>query len=59
MKTYNRETDGTTYYFKNGLLYGAPTNTDGSFDEENEIAVSEYAEPLTNEEVADIEANLK
>jgi hypothetical protein len=54
MKTYFRETDGYTYYIKNGVLYGAPTLQSGEYEVENEIAVVDFAEKLTIEDQAEI-----
>lgn len=58
MKTYYRNADGHTYYFKDGELFGAPTFQDGTYDEEAEIAVDDFAEPLTNAEREEITDHL-
>jgi hypothetical protein len=57
---YNNDTDGTTYYHIDGVLYGHPTNKDEtcSFDDNIEIAVDDYAEPISNTERNKIEKAL-
>lgn len=55
-KSYHREADGHTYYFRNRVLVGHPTNADGScdFDPDVEIAVEDFSAPLLDEEVVEI-----
>ncbi len=60
LKSYNREEDGTTYYYRDDVLMGHPTNKDGTcdFDPYTEIAVTDYAEPLTENEINEIKTQL-
>lgn len=58
MKTYYREADGHTYYFKGEDLYGTPTHTDGTWDEDCEIPVEDFDMPLTEAERLEIETAL-
>lgn len=39
---YNREIDGTTYFWKDGDVHGAPTNADGTYDPEDATNVWDY-----------------
>lgn len=57
MKTYPGP-HGYTYYRKDGTLYGAPTLQDGGFQEDAEIPVADFAEPLMADQLADIEQAL-
>lgn len=57
MKTYNGPY-GHTYYYKNGELFGAPSLMEGGYEEDAEIAVEDFAEPLTEEEMSEVKKNL-
>lgn len=59
MKSYRREKDGTTYYYRK-ILVGHPTNADGTcdFDKDVEVEVDAYAEPLTKDEINQITKKL-
>lgn len=57
MKTY--ELNGYTYYFKDGILMASPSLANGEHDEENEMPVEDFEEPLTKEELAGVKSNLK
>ena len=41
---------GYSYYIFNGELHACPTNADGSLDEENDLPVSDFAEPISEPE---------
>jgi len=60
MKYFNRKEDGTTYYYIKGVLFGHPTNADGTcdIDDDMECEVGDYLEPLTKEEIQAIEKEL-
>ena len=60
MKSYNREKDGTTYYYLNEMLVGHPTNADGTcdFSDMAYTPVEDYAEPLAEQEIKEIEDKL-
>lgn len=50
--------DGYTYYWKGDVLYGCPTFKGGKPDLDNELPVSDFAEPLTIFEKAYIKSQL-
>lgn len=56
--SYFYETDGSTYYRRNDVLYGAPTSKEGGVHWDQETRVSEYDEPLTEDEIASISDQL-
>ncbi len=58
MKTYDGFY-GYTYYYKNGVLKASPTFADGGFDQESEMDVSDFEEPLTEAEMEEVITNLK
>lgn len=55
---YNRESDGTTYFYINDALWSAPTFASGGADYENMVAVSDFDEPLFHKEIDEINAAL-
>ncbi len=59
MEKYYNKTDGHTYYYKEGILYGAPTFNTGIVDIDNEMPVSEFHIALEKEELVKIENALK
>jgi len=58
-KYLNRDKDGSSYYYKKGVLYGCPTLVGGIPDYDAETPVEDYAEPLSEEEISQIKECLK
>jgi len=59
MKTYFKEDGGITFYKKDGILFGAPTNLDGSYVESEELSINEFDVRLSKIEIEEIEAHLE
>jgi len=60
-KHYNGVYGHTYYYNREGVLFGHPTNKDGScdYDEDTEVEVEDFVEPLTEKELKEVKNNLK
>lgn len=58
MKTYDGPYGYTYYYDSDGDLLASPTLVDGGYDGDNFLYVSEFMEPLTDEEMEEVKQAL-